>query len=115
MKLYDYGSLQKFQESHYTQALSAILKGEAYEAFVEMREKHSFLEDILNFLTTIYGSKRSITADKNALDNFYRKKHEPIKNCFERCKLVIDKLRYTYPETSWPLFPFIESLLHRTL
>ena len=102
MKLYDYGSLQKFQESHYTQALSAILKGEAYEAFVEMREKHSSLEDILNFLTTIYGSKRSITADKNALDNFYRKKNEPIKNCFERCKLVIDKLRYTYPENSWP-------------
>ena len=101
MKLYDYGQSQKFAADHYTQALSAILKGEAYEAFVELREKQSSLEDILKYLTTIYGSKRSITADRTALENFYRKRNEPIKNCFERCKLVIDKLRYTYPEASW--------------
>ena len=36
MKLYDYGNTQHFTERHYIQALSAILKGEDYKAFVEL-------------------------------------------------------------------------------
>ena len=49
-----------------------------------------------------YDTKKSIVQDKNAMDTFTRNKSEPIRNCLERCKLVVDKLRHTFAEASWP-------------
>ena len=39
MKLYDFGLIQKFAEQQYIQALSAILKNKAYDAFCDLRER----------------------------------------------------------------------------
>ena len=102
LKLYDYGKIAQFSEENYIQSLSAILKGEAYEALCELREKNSPLTEVLDYFMTIYSTKRSIVSDQNALDNFVRKKNEPIKNCMERCKMIVDKLRHTYSDQSWP-------------
>ena len=102
MKLYDFGLSQQFSEQQYIQALSAILKNEAYDAFCDLRERKASLDEILEYFITIYGNRRSIVSDKSALDNFTRKKLEPIRNCIEKCKMVVDRLRHTYPETSWP-------------
>ena len=102
MKLYDFGLNLQFSELQYTQALSAILKNEAYDAFCDLRERKAPLDEILEYFITIYGNRRSIVSDKTALDNFSRKKNEPIRNCIEKCKMVVDRLRHTYPEASWP-------------
>ena len=118
MKLYDFGLTQEFSEQQYIQALSAILKNEAYDAFCDLRERKAPLDEILEYFITIYGNRRSIISDKTALDNFTRKKLEPIRNCIERCKMVVDRLRHTYPETSWPemrIFLLKQTILQLTL
>ena len=101
-KLYDYGTTYKFSEHNYKQALSAIMKGEAYETFMELKERKTSLTEILDHFVTIYGSKRSIVTDKINYDNFFRKKNESIKSCVERCKLVVDRLRHLYSDSLWP-------------
>ena len=101
-KLLDYGTPLYFRETHYMQALSAILKKEAYEIFNDFKAAGRDLNAILDYFSKVYTKKRSLLADRQAVDKFTRKKNESILICMDRCILDIDKLRHLYPDSSWP-------------
>ena len=101
-KLLDYGTLGNFEENHYLQALSAILKKEAYETFTEFRSTGRSLDEILDYFAKVYTKKRSLIADRQAVDKFTRHKNESILVCMDRCIIAIDKLRHLYPAQGWP-------------
>ena len=102
MKLTDYGNLQYFEEKHYMQALTIILKKEAYETFCDLRERDNNLTSIIEYFGSVYAKKRSIVADRNAVDHFTRKKDESLITCMDRCKLVVERLRMTTSTAAWP-------------
>ena len=101
-KLLDYGTTNNFDEPHYLQALSAILKREAYETFSDFRSTNRSLDEILEYFAKVYTKKRSLLADRQAVDKFTRQKGESILVCMDRCIIAIDKLRHLYPEQGWP-------------
>ena len=100
-KLLDYGSLNEFQENQYMQALGSILKNEAYETFIEFKATNKPLEEILDYFAGVYTKKRSLVADRKAVDEFTRKKGETIIVCMERAILAIDKLKHLHDPTGW--------------
>jgi len=100
-KLYDYATMNEFQETHYMQALGAILKGEAYEIFTEFKSMDRGLDELLDYFASVYTKKRSLATDRRAVDEFTRHKNEPITACMERAVLVIDKLRKLHPPSGW--------------
>jgi hypothetical protein len=101
-KLLDYGSLNEFQEEQYMQALGSILKNEAYENFIEFKATNKPLEEILDYFAGVYTKKRSLVADRKAVDEFTRKKGESIVVCMERAILAIDKLKHLHDPSGWP-------------
>ena len=101
-KLLDYGTNNRFMEHHYLQALSAMLRKEAYETFNEFRTTGRTLDEILEYFAKVYTKKRSLIADRHAVDKFTRKKGESILVCMDRCIIAIDKLRHLYPSRGWP-------------
>ena len=101
-KLLDYGSLNDFQEEQYMQALGSILKNEAYENFIEFKATNKPLSEILDYFAGVYTKKRSLVADRKAVDEFTRKKGESIVVCMERAILAIDKLKHLHDLNGWP-------------
>jgi hypothetical protein len=101
-KLLDYASMNSYQEDHYMQALGSILKGEAYETFSEFKAMNKPLGEILDYFAGVYTKKRSLAADRKAVDEFTRKRGESIIVCMERAVLAIDKLRHLYNTEGWP-------------
>ena len=102
MKLTDYGQLQKFDEKHYMQALTVILKKEAYETFCDMRERENNLSSIVDYFASVYAKKRSIASDRQAVDHFVRRKGESLITCMDRCRIAVERLRMTTSEEAWP-------------
>ena len=101
-KLLDYGSLNKFQEEQYMQALGSILKNEAYKNLIEFKATNKPLEEILDYFAGVYTKKRSLVADRKAVDEFTHKKGESIVVCMERAILAIDKLKHLHDSCGWP-------------
>ena len=56
-KLYDYATMNEYQETHYMQALGAILKGEAYEIFTEFKSMDRGLDELLDYFASVYTKK----------------------------------------------------------
>ena len=103
MKLTDYGTLQNFEEKHYMQALTIILRKEAYDAFCDLKERgNNDLTSIVDYFASVYAKKRSIAADRQAVDHFIRKKGETLITCMDRCKVAVERLRMTTSEQAWP-------------
>ena len=100
-KLLDYGQSQNYGETHYMQALGAVLKKEAYETFCDFRQTDRSLEEILEYFATVYTKKRTIGDAKSAVDNFTRKKGETIIACMDRTLLVVDRLKIHYEPNAW--------------
>ena len=101
-KLLDYGQSQNYQEKHYIIALGAILQKEAYETFCDFKQSDRSLDDILQYFAKVYTKQRSAMDDREAVDNFTRKRGESIVVCMDRCILAIDKLRLKYEPYAWP-------------
>jgi hypothetical protein len=100
-KLLDYGEAHEFQETQYLTALGALLKKEAYEVYYDFKAAGRSLEEMLEYFSKVYTKKRSLIADRHAVDQFTRKKAESILVCMDRCIVDIDKLRHLYPESGW--------------
>jgi hypothetical protein len=100
-KLLDYGEAHEFQERQYFTALGALLKKDAYEVYYDFKTAGRSLDEMLEYFAKVYTKKRSLIADRHAVDQFTRKKGESIIVCMDRCIVDIDKLRHLYPESGW--------------
>ena len=80
-KLTAYGQLNYFEENDYKTALTYILQNEAYDALTSMTEEAQPLDYIIDYFAKVYGKKRSLNRDRQAVDNFSRKKNEPLDIC----------------------------------
>ena len=101
-KLLDYGKSENYGETHYMQALGAVLKKEAYETFCDFKQTERSLTEILEHFAIVYTKKRTIGDAKMAVDNFTRKKGESILACMNRTLLVVDRLKIHYDQAAWP-------------
>jgi len=101
-KLLDYGVMNEFQEAQYIQALGSILKHDAYETYVEFKAANKPLKEMLDYFASVYTKKRSLAADRKAVDEFTRRKGESLVACMERAVLAIDKLQLLHDPTGWP-------------
>ena len=101
-KLCAFGESNFYNEEEYKMALQFILEGDAYDTFRQMMEDERSLEYIINHYAQIYGKKRSAAKDNLALDQFVRKKNEPIDICMHRALIPIDRLQHIYSKEHWP-------------
>jgi len=111
-KLTAYGQLNYFEEDDYKTALTYILQNDAYEALTSMTDENQTLQYIIDYFAKVYGRKRSLTKDRQAVDNFSRRKNEPLEICMYRSLISIDRLRHLYSVEAWPE---IRSTLRRNI
>ena len=101
-KLTSYGNTHYFTEDDYKTALGYILEGDAYTSFESMVDDNNTLEYIIDYFAKVYGRKRSITKDKQAIDGFTRLRNEPLDICMHRSLIAIDRLQHLYSKEEWP-------------
>ena len=111
-KLTAYGQLNYFEEGDYKTALAYILQNEAYDALIAMTDEDQPLQYIIDYFAKVYGRKRSLTQDRQAVDNFARKKNELLEICMYRSLISIDRLKHLYTKEAWPE---IRSTLRRNI
>ena len=100
-KLTSYGQLNYFEEADYKTALAYILQNDAYDALTSMTEEDQPLQYIIDYFAKVYGKKRSLNRDRQAVDNFARRKNEPLDICMHRSMISIDRLKHLYSNEAW--------------
>ena len=100
-KLTAFGQVHYYGENEYKTALGYILEGDAYEAFANMMDDNKPLSYIIDYFAKVYGRKRSLIKDRQAVDNFVRLKNEPLDICMHRSLIAIDRLQHLYSSDAW--------------
>ena len=101
-KLIGYGQANYFTEQEYKDALRYILQGDAYESFQNFEQTNQSFDYILEYFGNVYARKRTLEADRQAVDKFKRFKDEPLEHCMHRSQVAIDRLKHLYREEAWP-------------
>ena len=101
-KLIAYGQSNYFDESEYKDALRYILQGDAYSTFLSFEQTDQSFDYSLEYFGQVYSKKRTLDADRQAVDKFSRLRDEPLESCMHRSQLAVDRLRHLYRPEVWP-------------
>ena len=96
-----YGQSNYFKHSDYMDALFYICKGEAKTTLIEFERSKKSLQNVITHFGSIYAKKRSLVADRKAVENFERQKGEPLEICLQRYDLIVDKIRHLHSDAAW--------------
>ena len=97
------GNDNAFQPRDYMLALSYVLKGDAKEVFNYCRGlDDNTLEHTVDRLYSAFAKQRTVTEDRQALENFKRRPNEYLTTCMARADIQLDKLRPFHPPEAWP-------------
>jgi hypothetical protein len=96
-----YGQSNYFKHSDYMDALFYICKGEAKMTLIEFERSKKTLQNVITHFGSIYAKKRSLVADRKAVENFERQKGEPLEICLQRYDLIVDKIRHLHSDAAW--------------
>ena len=58
-------------------------------------------QNVITHFGSIYAKKRSLVADRKAVENFERQKGEPLEICLQRYDLIVDKIRHLHSDAAW--------------
>ena len=94
-------SLGPLTENSYIDILLLVLQGQAHKIVYEMTMNRMDLDDILDTLSNLYCTKKTILDDMRDLNTFKRNSGEPIMRTMSRARLLVEKLKYLYPQGSW--------------
>jgi hypothetical protein len=86
-----YGQSNYFKHSDYMDALFYICKGEAKTTLIEFERSKKSLQNVITHFGSIYAKKRSLVADRKAVENFERQKGEPLEICLQRYDLIVGR------------------------
>ncbi len=96
-----YGQSNYFKHSDYMDALFYICKSEAKTTLIEFERSKKSLQNVITHFGSIYAKKRSLVADRKAVENFERQKGEPLEICLQRYDLIVDKIRHLHSDAAW--------------
>ena len=101
-KVLVYGQMNYLNENEHKQVLQMALSGEPLDTFnIGMRRGDS-LEQIVDYLITLYDTSKSMTDYKKDLNTFSREKDESIHRMAKRYRNNLEKIRGLYTEAEWP-------------
>ena len=97
----EYGTKHFFTENDYITAWSKITSGDALQQLHNMIHSKYSLARILKFWEELYSKTRSITDMQEIIDNFQRKKKEPLVAAMLRVTVDIDQMEYAEDPAAW--------------
>ena len=89
-------------QDNYIYILGLTLDGPALRTLDDITPSNPSLDNILDRMVLLYGTKRTILDDQKDLERFVRNPNEDIKTAMGRAQSLCDRIRPLYSPQTWP-------------
>jgi hypothetical protein len=101
-----FGQGEYLNELEYYRVLGFAFQGDALRTFQDLRSADNSFEDIMETISDIYATQKTLLEDQKDVDDFTRAKNESITITMRRCGVLVERLRAMYDEAAWPEMRF---------